>query len=322
MLATCQNYIDMTGSPSSANTTFKGRNATEYHTLLQPSEWKAQVRYQLTNDTSLIGLNGNASLNEINLYLSSFHNIWIWNLKLVPLQDCFLTPETFPSSWNALYNTVSLVTASNIVKPGLQVSRLFDCKDGTDNVTFSYKVIRNHQKSLLLHDLGKMCFTIFGNYFNGSASRNPTMRFSSFDIFSNVYDYEARNDEPPRFNDAGQAHRREVLGPTPLDAVLQYHLDVYNQLHMQVKDNVFLQYSAFPNNISYIFTISEATLSNRPAKACVWEMPPCFLSTINGVAIASLCQVMADTMDFVRPNVFEGPGDVLEYVLSEVGQVH
>ncbi|KDQ32262.1 hypothetical protein PLEOSDRAFT_154484 [Pleurotus ostreatus PC15] len=138
------------------------------------------------------------------------------------------------------------------------------------------------------------------------------MRFGSFDIFSNVYDYEARNDKPPRFNDAGQAHRREALGPTPLDGVLQYHLDVYNQSRVQVKNNVFLQYSAFPNNISYIFTISEATLSNRPAKVCIREMPPRFLSTMNGVAIASLRQVMANTVDFVWPNVFEGPGDVLD----------
>ncbi|KAL4266766.1 polysaccharide lyase 1 family protein [Pleurotus pulmonarius] len=407
-LATCQDYIDTTGSPGAAvhgfnfetyllslnatyialveqaiadNTTFDGRNATEYRTLLghqngyRPvvaATQKAQVGFKLTNNTSLIGLDGNAALNGINLYLSSVDNIWIRNLKLVPPQDCFPAPETFPSSWNALYDAVGLVTASNvwvdncelqdqlsgeyvepdIIEPGWQVDRfdgLFDCEDGTDNVTFSHNIVRNHHKSMLLgggtkeadRDLGKMRFTIFGNYFNGSASRNPTMRFGSFDIFSNIY--EARNDKSPRFGDAGQAHRREALDATPLDAVFQYHLGVYNQSRVQVQDNVFLQYGAVPNDTSRIFTISEATLPNRPAQVCIRETAPHFPSTMNGGVIPSLVQVMTNTVDFFvesggavdgavvltcdgfggyeLPKVFEGPGDVLEYVLSEAGQV-
>ncbi|KAF9487369.1 polysaccharide lyase family 1 protein [Pleurotus eryngii] len=410
-LARCQDYIDMTGPPGSAvhgfdfetyllslnatyvslveqaiadNTPFEGLNATEYRTLLghqngyRPvvaATQKAQVGFKLTNNTSLIGWDANAALNGINLYLSSVNNIWIRNLKLVPPQDCFPAPEMFPSSWNALYDAVGLVTASNvwvdncelqdqlsgeyvepdIIEPGWQVDRfdgLFDCEDGTDNVTFSHNIVRNHHKSLLLgggtkeadRDLGKMRFTIFGNHFNGSASRNPLMRFGSFDIFSNVY--ETRNDNPPHFNDASQAGRRRrrgALDRTPLDAVFQYHLGVYNQSRVQVQDNVFLQHGAFPNNTSRIFTISEATLSDRPAKVCIRETPPHFPSTMNGVAIASLSEVVADTVHFFVdsgravdgavvltcdgfrgyevPKVLEDAGDVLEYVLSEAGQV-
>ncbi|KAJ8703541.1 hypothetical protein PTI98_002157 [Pleurotus ostreatus] len=410
-LAKCQDYIDMTGSPGSAvhgfnfetyllslnatyvslveqaiadNVPFDGRNATEYRTLLghqngyRPvvaATQKAQVGFKLTNNTSLVGLDANAALNGINLYLSSVNNIWIRNLKLVPPQDCFPAPETFPSSWNALYDAVGLVTASNvwvdncelqdqlsgeyvepdIIEPGWQVDRfdgLFDCEDGTDNVTFSHNIVRNHHKSLLLgggtkeadRDLGKMHFTIFGNYFNGSASRNPLMRFGSFDIFSNVY--KARNDNPPRFGDASRTHRRErreALDQTPLDAVFQYHLGIYNQSRVQVQDNVFLQYGAFPNDTSRIFTVGEAALLDRPARVCIRETPPHVPPTMNGVAIASLHQVMADTVDFFVdsgkavegavvltcdgfqdyevPKVFEDSEDVLQYVLSEAGQV-
>ncbi|KAF9491683.1 polysaccharide lyase family 1 protein [Pleurotus eryngii] len=399
-LARCQDYIDMTGPPGSAvhgfnfktyllslnatyvslveqaivdNTPFEGRNATEYRTLLghQNGYRPPKSGSSWTNDTSLIGWDANAALNGINLYLSSVNNIWIRNLKLVPPQDCFPAPETFPSSWNALYDAVGLVTASNvwvdncelqdqlsgeyvepdIIEPGWQVG-LFDCEDGTDNVTFSHNIVRNHHKSLLLgggtkeadRDLGKMRFTIFGNHFNGSASRNPLMRFGSFDIFSNVY--ETRNDNPRRFNDASQAGRRRrrgALDRTPLDAEFQYHLGVYNQSRVQVQDNVFLQHGAFPNDTSRIFTISEATLSDRPTKVCIRETPPHFPSTMNGVAIASLSEVVADTVHFFVnsgravdgavvltcdgfqgyevPKVLEDSGDVLEYVLSEAGQV-
>ncbi|KDQ26164.1 polysaccharide lyase family 1 protein [Pleurotus ostreatus PC15] len=127
------------------------------------------------------------------------------------------------------YTIGTTLSEPDIIKPGWQVDRFYN------NVTFSHNIIRSHHKSLLLdggtkeadRDRGKMRFTIFGNYFNGSASRFPTMRFRSFDIFYNIY--EARNDKTLRFNDAGQAHRREVLGSTPLDAVFQYHLGVYNQ---------------------------------------------------------------------------------------------
>ncbi|KAF9486780.1 hypothetical protein BDN71DRAFT_1514646 [Pleurotus eryngii] len=160
-----------------------------------------------------------------------------------------LTAYTGPRQY-AIGTTLS---EPDIIEPGWQVDRfcgLFDCEDRTDNVTFSHNIIRNHHKSLLLgggtkeadRDRGKMRFTIFGNYFNGSASRYPTMRFGSFDIFYNIY--EARNDKPPRFNDAGQAHRREALGSTPLDAVFQYHLGVYNQSRVRVQDSVLIQHGA------------------------------------------------------------------------------
>ncbi|KAF4580272.1 hypothetical protein EYR40_003206 [Pleurotus pulmonarius] len=256
---------------------------------------KAQVGFKSTNNTSLICLDGNAALNGINLYLSSVDNIWIQNLKLVPPQDRFSAPEMFPSSYDvvgllaasnvwvdncALHDQLSgEYVEPAIIEPGWQVSCLYisslcakltsgvyayvdrfnglsDCEDGTDNVTFSHNIIRNHHKSPLLvggtkqadRDLGEIRFTVLGNYFNVSASRNPLMRFGPFNIFSNVY--KTRNDKPPRFGDAMQAHRRDVelregLNQTPLDVVFQYNPGVYNQSRVQVQDNVFLEYIPF-----------------------------------------------------------------------------
>jgi pectate lyase len=136
-LATCQTYIDTTGTTGAAirqfsfisylnslNTTymslvataasnnqmFEGKNASEYQTLLKKMNgWrpvvsqtqKASVAFSLTNNTSLIGLDDSAALNGINLKVSSVNNVWIRNLKLVSPADCFPAPETFPSSWNA-----------------------------------------------------------------------------------------------------------------------------------------------------------------------------------------------------------------------------
>jgi pectate lyase len=135
--ATCQRYIDTTGSSgatirtfnfteyvyslnstylnlvtaaAAAGQSFEGRNATEYRAYLgKLNGWrpvvsntqKAAVGFTVKSNTSLIGLDSTAALDGINLYLSSVNDIWIRNLKLVPPADCFPAPETYPSSWNA-----------------------------------------------------------------------------------------------------------------------------------------------------------------------------------------------------------------------------
>ncbi|KAK7439779.1 hypothetical protein VKT23_017353 [Stygiomarasmius scandens] len=409
-LATCQDYINMTGSPGAdirnfnftqyllsmnetytalideaiaQNVTFEGRNATEYKALLSHMNgWrpvlaatqKAQVGFHLTNNTSVIGLDTNAALNGGEFYVSSVDNIWIRNLKLVSPRDCFPAPETFPSSWNALYDAVGLVTSTNVwidgcelqdqlsgeyVQPdeilGWQVDRfdgLFDCEDGTDNITFSHNIVRNHHKSMLLgggtkeapRDLGKMHFTIFGNHFNGSASRNPTMRFGTFDVLANVY--ENVNNNSPIFNTSATLEReiqRRADDPSsvPLDAIFEYNMGVYNQSTVQVQDNVFMQTGSQPSDLSRIFTISESTLPDFPARVCIHEST--FLSTMNGRPINNLTTVIQDTIDhfvdngdaaegavvatcegisigYDLPTTFESAEDVLTYVLAEAGQ--
>ncbi len=216
---------------------------------------------------------------------------------------------------------------------------LFDCEDGTDNVTFSHNIIRNHHKSLLLgggtkeapRDLGKMRFTIFGNHFNHSASRNPTMRFGTFDVYANLF--EDINDNQPRFG--ANLKRDEKV---PLDAVFEYHLGVYNQSTVQLRDNVFLQSGKVPDDTSRIFTISEATVPELPARVCIRDssVPP----TLNGADI-DLGSIAQDTVDwFVEEGdsamdavlvtcedvavgdypTFETVQEVTRYVLREAGQ--
>ncbi|KAI4526734.1 polysaccharide lyase family 1 protein [Schizophyllum commune Loenen D] len=403
-LADCQTYIDTTGSDGSAvrqfnftlyilslNSTytslvdaaaeagepFEGRNATEYRELLgHQNGWrpvvvatqKAQVGLRLTNNTSIIGLDKSAALDGVNLYLSSVDNVWVRNLKLVSPADCFPAPETFPSSWNAEFDAVGLVTSTNVwvdgcelqdqlsgeyVVPdeidGWQVDRfdgLFDCEDGTDNVTFSHNIIRNHHKSLLIgggtkeadRDLGKMHFTIFGNHFNNSASRNPLMRFGTFDVASNLYSYT--NDAEPLFDTNSTTDNLTSRATAPADAVFQYNLGVYNQSTVHVRANAFVATGAHADDASRLFTISEATLPERPARVCV----DASASTLNGgmVDLGSVAEATVNyfveegravegavlvTCDGVAEEGYELPvtltsgKEVEEYVLANAGQV-
>ncbi|KAL0957995.1 hypothetical protein HGRIS_000170 [Hohenbuehelia grisea] len=379
-------YLSLVTAAAAANETFEGRNATEYRALLgHQNGWrpvvaatmKAQVGFKLTNNTSLIGLNEGAALNGINLYLSSVNNVWIRNLKLVSPKDCFPAPETFPSSWNALYDAVGIVTASNVwvdncelqdqlsgewvepdvIPPGWQVDRfdgLFDCEDGTDNVTFSHNIVRNHHKSLLLgggtkeadRDLGRMHFTIFGNHFDNSASRNPLMRFGTFEVFANLY--KSRNDKAPLFTSSSSLRRQadEPGADVPLDALFQYHLGIYNQSTVHVQDNVFIQGGAVANDTSRIFTLSEDTLPQRPARLCLTQggETAAFPSTMNGEPI-NLADIAQGTIDYFvakgsaaegavlltcdgfevasgLPRQFSSAEEVAQYVRAEAGQTH
>ncbi|EIN09878.1 polysaccharide lyase family 1 protein [Punctularia strigosozonata HHB-11173 SS5] len=383
-------YLAEVEAAAAANETFDGLNATEYRTLLgHMNGWrpvvsqtqKASVAFNVLSNTSLIGLSDDAALNGINLKLSSVDNVWVRNLKVVSPADCFPAPETYPSTWNADYDAFSLVTSTNIwvdqcelqdqingsyvipdtVDPGWQVDRfdgLFDCEDGTDNVTFSHNIVRNHHKSMLLgggtkeadRDLGLMHFTMFGNHFVNSASRSPLLRFGTADIFANVFEQIMSASPVFSSSEVGGTNTSTEDGNLPADAVFEYNIGVYNQSSVQVADNVWIQSGSFASDTSRIFTLSEDTSPNLPAHLCV-RLPgdafsdPIIDSTVNG-AVVNISAVAEETIDYfvtnatskavaggvlltcadfsyeyTWPTEFNSAEEVEEYVLREAGQV-
>jgi pectate lyase len=71
-----------------------------------------------------------------------------------------------------------------------------DIKRESDFVTVSWNVIRNHDKSMLLghsdghtEDIGNLRVTYHHNWFDGSESRHPRVRFGNpVHVFNNYYD--------------------------------------------------------------------------------------------------------------------------------------
>lgn len=175
-------------------------------------------------------------------------------------------------------------------------------------------------------DLGKMHFTIFGNHIINSASRNPLMRFGSFDISANLF--ESVNNKSPVYK------RADV----PADAVFQYHFGVYNQSQVQLQDNIFVQTGSVPDDTSRIFTVTENLLADRPAKLCVRNS---FNSTMNGKAV-DLVGLARGALNYAvglgravtggvvfgcdgfsvpsLPTKFTNYSQVQSYVLSQAGQ--
>lgn len=218
---------------------------------------KSWESINVQGNLTLVGWDSGAYLNGVSLVFNVQSNVIVRNLRMSPPRDCFPAPETYPSSWNARYDAISVVTSNlmwfdgNILEDGpsavapedfiwgWKVDRydgLLDVEDGSDNITFSHNIVANHHKSLLWgggekegpRDIGKMRFTVFGNHFVNSMSRNPLMRFGTFYIVNNLF--SNYNNQAPIFEydnstseSASLVRRNDTYTPD-----FQYDLGIYN----------------------------------------------------------------------------------------------
>ncbi|KAI1174091.1 polysaccharide lyase family 1 protein [Nemania sp. FL0916] len=313
-------YTDAVKRAVAADGMFEGRNASEYLALLNHQNgWRGTAQnvqkswesIDAQGNLTLIGMDSSAHLNGISLIFNSRSNIIIRNLQLSSPRDCFPSPETYPATWNARYDAISFVTTTNawvdgntfadnlsgFVAPdeflwGWQVDRydgLFDVEDGSDSITFSHNIVANHHKSLLWgggekegpRDVGKMRFTVFGNRFANSSSRNPLMRFGTFYIVDNVFgNYD---NEPPLFDEDGAGLERrgdrfsgremrrdgfEGQGETPYLPDFEYNMGIYNLSSVLVSGNIFAQTGSYANDTTRIFTFQNLATPSTPARFC------------------------------------------------------
>lgn len=255
-------------------------------------------------DVTLVGWDSDAYLNGVSLNFNTQSNIIIRNLRISPPRDCFPSPETYPSSWNARYDAISFVTTTNawldgnILEDGPQavapepfiwgwlVDRydgLFDVEDGSDNITFSHNIIANHHKSLLWgggekegpRDIGKMRFTVFGNHFVNSMSRNPLVRFGTVYIANNVF--SNYNNKEPLYSSsssnstttaAAADQKRAESESEEYAPDFQYNVGLYNMSSVLMSGNYFDQTGQFPDDETRIFTFSNLATPDLPATLC------------------------------------------------------
>ncbi|KAF2143497.1 polysaccharide lyase family 1 protein [Aplosporella prunicola CBS 121167] len=352
-----------------AGSEFEGQNATELLSLMNHQNgWRSAVqnvqkKYEsidVPGNLTLIGWDKDAYLHGVSLNFNVKSNIIMRNLRLSSPKDCFPAPETFPGSWNARYDAVSMVTTHTVwfdgnifedgpvaVAPekflgGWEVDRydgMFDAEDGSDNITFSHNIVANHHKSLMWgggekegdRDIGKMHFTMFGNHFMNSLSRNPLMRFGTFYILNNVF--------------AMHTSDNSSYNPNFIS-----HFGVYNQSQVLLAGNAFEHDDA--KEASRIFVYSDLATPENPAKLCVpadLANAPSALkafttgSTLNGEALnltetaeTAFASYIKDSDDSVAgglattcegftaqevPQSFKSADEVAAYVKKNAGQV-
>ncbi|CAJ2506711.1 Uu.00g078970.m01.CDS01 [Anthostomella pinea] len=295
---------------------------------------------------TLIGSDSAAYLNGVSLIFNTRSNIIIRNLRISPPRDCFPAPETYPSSWNARYDAISFVTTTNAwldgniledgpqpVAPddfiwGWKVDRydgLFDVEDGSDNITFSHNIVANHHKSMLWgggekegpRDIGKMRFTVFGNHFVNSSSRNPLMRFGTFYVVNNLFSnyqnqeplFDYINDDGVEAVSTGIRKRDDAYAPD-----FQYHLGIYNMSSVLVSGNYWDQTGTDPNDKTRFFTFQNLATPDLPGTFC---SPP-DLSTADASTnsqLSSLTQPQS-SINGVGLNMTDNVFQTFEYYLT------
>lgn len=243
------------------------------------------------------------------------------NIRFSSPRDCFPEPEG-AIAWNAQYDAVSLATSTNfwvdgnifvdgkktvprdpIELWGWTVDRydgLFDCRVGSDNITFSHNVVGNHHKSMLFGgsrnneavDTGKMRFTLFGNSIIASESRSPMVRHGTFYLVNNMYTQTSIN--PPVYNKSSPASPPGpvVVDPNPSPAPYvpnwQYNIGIDNFASVLIAGNVFQQSGVTPDDETRIFNFNMVKNITKPARVCIPASHPQVKALANFVVPTSI----------------------------------
>jgi pectate lyase len=194
---------------------------------------KSQIQFQVPPNTSLLGVGQDALIVDgylsLNTYSATFgqtldSNIIIQNIEFQVVQDyapAWDPTDTATGNWNARYDGITIVTCRSVwidhctfsdgehldtAEPtpfsNKHVQRhdgLIDIEDGSDDITISYSIFRNHDKTTLIgstgggtmgqenFETGHERITFFGNMWESSVQRAPLARWGEFHLFNNLY---------------------------------------------------------------------------------------------------------------------------------------
>ena len=171
------------------------------------------VVIDIPSNTTIVGLE-NVKLIGVNFRIST-NNIIIRNIHFITPLDLFPQWDPFDDktgNWNSQYDSITIKGGNNIWidhcifedskteeikyfgRKYEQHDGLVDITDGADNITVSYNIFRNHNKTMLIgssdnkkSDDGKLKVTLHHNYFYNIVQRGPRVRYGLIHIYNNYY---------------------------------------------------------------------------------------------------------------------------------------
>ena len=177
------------------------------------------VVIDIPSNTTIVGLE-NVKLIGVNFRIST-NNIIIRNIHFITPLDLFPQWDPFDDktgNWNSQYDSITIKGGNNIWidhcifedskteeikyfgRKYEQHDGLVDITDGSDNITVSYNIFRNHNKTMLIgssdnkkSDDGKLKVTLHHNYFYNIVQRGPRVRYGLIHIYNNYYKNDNRN---------------------------------------------------------------------------------------------------------------------------------
>lgn len=182
------------------------------------------VKMFIPSNTTIIGLDANSGFKNGGLAVDSAKNVIIRNLTIMDSYDYFPVWEGTDKRtglFNSEYDNMVIENSSYVWidhcffsdgdRPDafgrkVEIAKgwerkwvthdgLLDIKNGSNYVTISWNVIKDHDKCMLWGtsdangaiDAGKLKITLHHNWIQGSEQRNPRVRFGSVHIYNNVY---------------------------------------------------------------------------------------------------------------------------------------
>ena len=177
------------------------------------------VVIDIPSNTTIVGLE-NVKLIVVNFRICT-NNIIIRNIHFITPLDLFPQWDPFDDktgNWNSQYDSITIKGGNNIWidhcifedskteeikyfgRKYEQHDGLVDITDGADNITVSYNIFRNHNKTMLIgssdnkkSDDGKLKVTLHHNYFYNTVQRVPRVRYGLIHIYNNYYKNDNRN---------------------------------------------------------------------------------------------------------------------------------
>jgi pectate lyase len=176
---------------------------------------KARSLVTVPANTTLIGVGKKAGFIHGSLLISGVRNVIVRNLTIEAPIDVAPKFEE-GDGWNAEWDGMTITNSQHVwvdhitftdgsftdknyaEKDGweyVQHDGMLDIKRGSDFVTVSYSVFKQHDKTMLIghsdknaeQDAGKLHVTLHHNLFDRTVQRSPRVRFGRIHAYNNVY---------------------------------------------------------------------------------------------------------------------------------------
>jgi pectate lyase len=178
-----------------------------------------RVQVAVGSNTTIVGVGKGATILGGNLMVKGADNVIVRDLTFANASDCFPAWDPTDGSdgnWNSEYDNLTLTGATHVwvdhstfsdgSQPDSQspdyFGRIYEQHDGlldivkgSDLVTLSWNVFRDHDKTNLIGnsdsasatDAGKLRVTIHHNLYKDVTERAPRVRFGQVDVYNNHY---------------------------------------------------------------------------------------------------------------------------------------
>ena len=173
----------------------EGRSTTPivYYISGQLSGYTTEITVKRTGNVSILGLGYNAEFLGFGIKIVECQNVVVRNIKF---SDCKVDEKdgmSVDASSNVWVDHCSFSDSPSIDVKASNHDGALDIKNGSYNVTVSYNHLSNHRKTCLLGagpgQTGDtiMKVTYYRNWFDGTYSRHPRVRFAKAHIINNYY---------------------------------------------------------------------------------------------------------------------------------------